>query len=811
MLRQTIFATLFFAVTCAAVNQEAAEKGARIEPVSGKGQRRALLIGVNDYESLAPLKFCEADATALRDALVKLGFHPGDIKLLTTGENARNQPTRMNIEEHLDSLFEGLSKDDMVLISMSGHGGQFTYRAADGKIKEESFFCPKDARTNRPDKTMISTREIYDRLDKCPANFKLLLIDACRNEHLIPEDDGGRSGDLDESRAIDGFSKSIADMKLPKGTVALISCAAKEKSYESPKLKQGVFMYHVVQGSLGKADADGDGIVTLFELRNYVIQQTTNYVFREFDRRKQNPFFHSHFETADFGLFRAVVKPGNEAYAAPRPKPTGRVEMIKDAVTPDSFDPILKKEVAAYHGTWETESGTRGEIGLFFEDAGPDEATLRGRLFDLYYPTKYREFTGTLALGEAAKTQISIKIPWESGISPNQASTQSMMNMLVRDRWFGYSPMRTEIHLNVTEDGMNGKDLSKGVFHFLRISPEDYLALYESFQEHEEKRIGAITYCVELDSQHTIFKKSAIYEGKWSTKDGEEGKIGLAINRVEPSGLDFSGYFFDLNYPKLNRPFKGHLETGIDAETAIKISVPWDSGIAKEQASTQSMKHILVRDKWFGYSPTRTELYLNITEDGMSGKDLQNVTFEFTRKGKRPSSSSATPQKPLHPFINPTITLSTGGQAAIYEVSWEEKNTDKKGTFMFGVYEIDTPNEKKFSGRLLLRTDPASCRSYQGSIDPTQKSYTIFIDIDLEDGMPTAKCDTETKRRFLQKGVHINGNNTSRIRIQDKEKDGVFLGLSEDQNVRLKFRRITQKELDKIVGLLETRMKKQTQ
>lgn len=272
-----------------------------IEPASGKGQRRALLIGVNDYESLKPLHYCEADATTLRDALVKLGFHPDDIKLLTSA--TKIQPTRLNIEEQLDSLFAGLSENDMVLISLSGHGGQFTYRAAGGRTKEESFFCPKDARTKQPDRTMISTQEIYDRLDKCPAKFKLLLIDACRDEHLIPDDDGGRSGDLDESRAIEGFSKSIMDMRLPRGTFALVSCAAKEKSYESSKLKQGVFMYHVVQGSLGKADADGDGIVSLFELRNFVIQQTTSFVFREFDRRKQNPFFHSHFETADFGLF----------------------------------------------------------------------------------------------------------------------------------------------------------------------------------------------------------------------------------------------------------------------------------------------------------------------------------------------------------------------------------------------------------------------------------------------------------------------------------------------------------------------------
>lgn len=281
-------------------SSRSASKGISVGPATGKGQRRALLIGVNDYEDLTCLKYCEEDALALCGALLKLGFHSSDIKLLTTAPGTKNHPTRLNIEEHLDVLFEGLSENDMVLISLSGHGGQFAYRSG-GHTKEESFFCPKDARSDKPDLTMVSIQKIYDRLDKCPAKFKLLLVDACRDEQLLPP--GSRSAGLSARQAIDGFSKSVSDMTMPKGTVAFTSCAAKEKSYESPKLKQGVFMYHVVQGSLGEADADNDGIVTVFELRNYVIQQTTSFVFREFDRKKQNPFFHSHIETADFELF----------------------------------------------------------------------------------------------------------------------------------------------------------------------------------------------------------------------------------------------------------------------------------------------------------------------------------------------------------------------------------------------------------------------------------------------------------------------------------------------------------------------------
>ena len=87
---------------------------------------------------------------------------------------------------------------------------------------------------------MISLPRIYDRLDKCPARFKLLLTDACRDPHFVPDDAqvAGRTA-VDEARSQAGFSDSVRSLnspQSPKGTVAGVSCSSGEQSWEDRSL-----------------------------------------------------------------------------------------------------------------------------------------------------------------------------------------------------------------------------------------------------------------------------------------------------------------------------------------------------------------------------------------------------------------------------------------------------------------------------------------------------------------------------------------------------------------------------------------------
>jgi hypothetical protein len=116
-------------------------RGVAVLPVlqAGQGQARALLVGVNDYERLTDLRFCEADVTGLRERLVEIGFDRQAVKCLTTGESdSALRPSFRNVTEQLDALFAGLDADSVLVIALSGHGGSFEWRDAGGSIRRAS-------------------------------------------------------------------------------------------------------------------------------------------------------------------------------------------------------------------------------------------------------------------------------------------------------------------------------------------------------------------------------------------------------------------------------------------------------------------------------------------------------------------------------------------------------------------------------------------------------------------------------------------------------------------------------------------------
>src|SRR5262249_3377175 len=157
--------------------------------------------------------------------------------------------------------------EDTVLLAFAGHGVQF-------KNSDEPFFCPSNARL-RDKSTLISLSAVYRDLEKCRADVKLLLVDACRND---PQSD---------------FSRSLAEVDLesvtrpqllrtPRGVAALFSCSPGEKALESPKLEHGVFFHYVIEGLKGKALDKQQQAVTLSSLLGYVEREVRDHTTQEF-------------------------------------------------------------------------------------------------------------------------------------------------------------------------------------------------------------------------------------------------------------------------------------------------------------------------------------------------------------------------------------------------------------------------------------------------------------------------------------------------------------------------------------------------
>ena len=231
------------------------------------GSRWALLAGVDNYAEAQKLQFCGADMRSLRKQLVASGFPEPQVFLLDDqAQETKYRPLKANIERQLELVLGLVEQDDLILVAFSGHG---VHR--DGK----SYLCPSETRLADP-ATMISLDAVYERLQKCRAALKLLLVDACRNDPRVA---GERN--LGAAEDVQQFARSLE--RPPEGILLLTSCAPGQVSMEEKEFGHGVFMHYVLEGLQGRADDDRNGRVSLMELYKFANRQTKLYVARKFN------------------------------------------------------------------------------------------------------------------------------------------------------------------------------------------------------------------------------------------------------------------------------------------------------------------------------------------------------------------------------------------------------------------------------------------------------------------------------------------------------------------------------------------------
>lgn len=226
-------------------------------------QKWALLVGVDDYTHFRDLEYCQADVMGLKSKLVDVGFSADNVTLLTDGaEQQHHLPFKNNIERQLQLLLATVREQDLVVVAYSGHGLQ---------VNGTSYLCPTDALLSEPEKTMVSLDTIYKMLESCPARQKLLLVDACRNDPSLP---GAKS-----TATMKNAQEFVASLKQPpEGILLLTSCKAGQRSVEDPRFGHGVFLYFLMKGLEGEADANRDGKISLFELYMFSELKTKTHV-----------------------------------------------------------------------------------------------------------------------------------------------------------------------------------------------------------------------------------------------------------------------------------------------------------------------------------------------------------------------------------------------------------------------------------------------------------------------------------------------------------------------------------------------------
>jgi hypothetical protein len=183
----------------------------------------AIIVGINQYQSLQPLSFAQRDAQALQTCLVtEAGFMPERCILLTeTAPTVWDHPTYPN-REHINTWLDLLKQDlvqpgDWLWVFFSGYGVCW---------KGQDYLLPIDADPTALDRSAIPLRSLYERLKGLPTDRLLVLLDINRSQAIIS---GERVG------------IQTAELAREYGIATILSAQPDQFTQEAPDLGQGLF------------------------------------------------------------------------------------------------------------------------------------------------------------------------------------------------------------------------------------------------------------------------------------------------------------------------------------------------------------------------------------------------------------------------------------------------------------------------------------------------------------------------------------------------------------------------------------------
>ncbi len=218
----------------------------------------ALVVGIARYNHMPSLRYTDDDAYLFYSFLKSPegGALPDEqIKLLIDEEASRE-----NILDGMRQVLLKADENDVVLFYYSGHG-------------LEGAFVPVDfdGFNNR-----LQFDEIKHIMAESKAKHKLLLGDACYSGGLLAfENDDGLAAKSSVEESLQKYYTAIENSE--GGMALMMSSNSEEVSLEDGNLRSGIFSYFLIQGLKGKADIDGDKIITIKELFNYVNKKVRAY------------------------------------------------------------------------------------------------------------------------------------------------------------------------------------------------------------------------------------------------------------------------------------------------------------------------------------------------------------------------------------------------------------------------------------------------------------------------------------------------------------------------------------------------------
>jgi hypothetical protein len=252
-------------------------------PTPRVADRWAVVIGVSEYDSrqIPRLRYAARDADAMYEFLTKSAGYAKDHVLLLT-DTSQTRPTLRNIKRALgDFLARRAGRDDMVLIYFAGHGAPEVDVAGAESDGLSKYLVPQDGDPDSLYTSALPMDEIQRIFGRIQAERILLLLDTCYSGTA-----GGRSFARQRVRATGLNDQFLERLTRSRGRVIITASGPNEVAFELDELGHGVFTYYVLEGLQGKADRNGDGIVTVSELYEYVEDQVDHAARRAGGRQR---------------------------------------------------------------------------------------------------------------------------------------------------------------------------------------------------------------------------------------------------------------------------------------------------------------------------------------------------------------------------------------------------------------------------------------------------------------------------------------------------------------------------------------------
>jgi uncharacterized caspase-like protein len=202
------------------------------------------------------------------------------------------QATRANILSQLEWLRRGATQNDVAVLFLAGHGNS---HEQSGRY----YFYPYEADIADEAGTMISELELSRAVTRAEGKM-LLLLDTCHAGGAIEQHSALREPEvLRLTNQVD---------REESGVIVFSASTKSQSASEGPNWKNGVFTKAVVEGLRGKADAEGNGTVSVVQLEAYVTARV-----RELTHGQQKPAANTLHAMVDFPLAR-VPKPVHRSW-----------------------------------------------------------------------------------------------------------------------------------------------------------------------------------------------------------------------------------------------------------------------------------------------------------------------------------------------------------------------------------------------------------------------------------------------------------------------------------------------------------------